>query len=202
MDKLHYIAFISVPSIINKGIAAILKTAERKLKTRVFDSVEDFADATNRSLFTLVIVNSDISGNEMKQIQNIRANIPGAKIIGIISSSPGRNFISLLDDKIYLNDDARKIIEIVDHCLSGNNKSRQKSAGNSLSEREIEVLKLLIKGKTNKEIADELFISIHTVISHRKNITGKLGIKSTAAMAIYAVANNLIDIRDSLNPMK
>ncbi len=202
MDKLHYIAFISVPSIVNIGIAAILKTAERKLKTRVFDSVEEFLNATNRSLFTLVIVNSDISGNEMKQIQNIRANIPDAKIIGIIASSPGRDFIRLLDDKIYLNDDARKIIEIVDLCLSGKNKSKQKSAGNSLSEREIEVLKLLIKGKTNKEIADELFISIHTVISHRKNITGKLGIRSTAAMAIYAVANNLIDIRDSLNLMK
>ena len=54
----------------------------------------------------------------------------------------------------------------------------------------------------NKEIAEELFISIHTVVTHRKNITNKLGIKSTAEMAIYDVANNIIDINESLKLIK
>lgn len=63
-------------------------------------------------------------------------------------------------------------------------------------------MKLLAIGKSNKEIADELYISIHTVVTHRKNITNKLGIKSAAAMAIYAVANNIIDLNDSLNLIK
>ena len=62
-----------------------------------------------------------------------------------------------------------------------------------LSRREIEVLQLLVKGKTAKEIGEELFISVHTVTSHRKNISAKLGIRSISAMAIYAANMKLID---------
>lgn len=61
-----------------------------------------------------------------------------------------------------------------------------------LSAREIEVLILLTKGYINKEIADKLNISQTTVITHRKNITEKLGIKSVAGLAIYAVMNGYI----------
>lgn len=63
----------------------------------------------------------------------------------------------------------------------------------SLSDRESEVIRLVAMGKTNKEIAEELFISIHTVISHRKNITEKLGIKSISGLTVYAMLNHLID---------
>ncbi len=67
-----------------------------------------------------------------------------------------------------------------------------------LSTREISVLTLVAKGKTNKEIADELFISIHTVITHRKNITHKLGIKTVSGLTMYAIIYNLIPA----NPLK
>lgn len=62
-----------------------------------------------------------------------------------------------------------------------------------LSERERDVLVLVAKGYTNKEIASELFISPHTVISHRKNIVHKTGIRSVAGLTVYAVLNKLID---------
>lgn len=62
-----------------------------------------------------------------------------------------------------------------------------------LSAREIEVLVLLTKGLINKEIADKLNISLTTVISHRKNITEKLGIKSVSGLTIYAVMNGYIE---------
>lgn len=63
----------------------------------------------------------------------------------------------------------------------------------SLSPREIEVLRLLARGLINKEIADRLSISINTVLSHRKNITSKLGIKSASGLGIYAVMNGYLD---------
>lgn len=62
-----------------------------------------------------------------------------------------------------------------------------------LSAREIEVLVLITKGCINKEIADKLNISLTTVITHRKNITEKLGIKSVSGLTIYAVMNGYID---------
>ena len=63
-----------------------------------------------------------------------------------------------------------------------------------LSERECEVLRLVVKGLLNKEIADALKISINTVITHRRNITSKLGMRSASALTIYAVTHGLAEI--------
>ena len=63
-----------------------------------------------------------------------------------------------------------------------------------LSEREKDVLIQVVKGLSNKEIADVLCISMHTVISHRKNIARKLNIHSTAGLTIYAIVNKLVDL--------
>ncbi len=65
---------------------------------------------------------------------------------------------------------------------------------NVLSEREEIVLREVALGRTNKEIADNLCISAHTVITHRKNITRKLGIKTVSGLTVYAMLNNLIQI--------
>ncbi len=65
-----------------------------------------------------------------------------------------------------------------------------------LSDREIEVLKVVALGYSNKEIANKLFISINTVITHRKNITEKLEIKTIAGLTVYAMMNNFISPDD------
>lgn len=65
-----------------------------------------------------------------------------------------------------------------------------------LSDREIEVLACIAKGRTNKEIADELCIGLTTVITHRKNIQDKLGIKSVSALTIFAVTHGYVDFND------
>ncbi len=64
----------------------------------------------------------------------------------------------------------------------------------SLSEREKEVIVSLVQGMSNKEIADHLFISTNTVITHRRNIARKLQIHSAAGLTIFAIVNNLVDI--------
>ncbi len=64
----------------------------------------------------------------------------------------------------------------------------------SLTEREIEVLVGVVKGLTNKEIAASLFLSTHTIISHRRNIGRKLEIHSTAGLTIYAIVNKLVTL--------
>lgn len=61
-----------------------------------------------------------------------------------------------------------------------------------LSARETDVLQLIVKGITNKEIADKLNISLNTVLTHRKNITAKLGIKTVSGLTFYAIMNGLI----------
>ena len=65
-----------------------------------------------------------------------------------------------------------------------------------LSNREKEIIALVAKGMANKEIADTLCLSVHTVTTHRRNIASKLQIHSAAGLAIYAILHNIIDISE------
>lgn len=66
----------------------------------------------------------------------------------------------------------------------------------NLSDREKEIVCLVAQGLTNKEIADRLFLSFHTITTYRKNISTKLNIHSTAALTIYAIVQGLVDLRE------
>lgn len=72
--------------------------------------------------------------------------------------------------------------------------SQNPENGETLSERERDVIIGVVQGMSNKEIADHLFISVNTVITHRRNIARKLQIHSAAGLTIYAIVNNLVDI--------
>lgn len=65
-----------------------------------------------------------------------------------------------------------------------------------LSQREKEIVICVVKGMTNKEIADRLFLSIHTVNTHRRNIARKLEIHSAAGLTIYAIVNKLVELSE------
>lgn len=126
MGKLNYIAFISMPIIIKEGIMTVLNPKKRNLKAYTFNNIQELNDYTDKSILNLIIINSDIAGNEIKNINILQSSIPNIKIIGIISNNPNRDFYSLLDNKIYLNDNSSKIAEIVELCLSDENKSKKK----------------------------------------------------------------------------
>ena len=72
----------------------------------------------------------------------------------------------------------------------------ENSSGETLSDREKEVIICVVKGLSNKEIAEQLFISVNTVMTHRRNISRKLQIHSPAGLTIYAIVNGLINLED------
>ncbi len=72
----------------------------------------------------------------------------------------------------------------------------EKQDNNVLTGREIDILRHVALGMANKEIADKLFISTNTVITHRKNITEKLGIKTIPGLTVYAIMNNIINTEE------
>lgn len=65
-----------------------------------------------------------------------------------------------------------------------------------LSEREKEIVQLVVRGMTNKEIAERLFLSVHTVLTHRRNIARKLEIHSATGLTIFAIVNGLVDLNE------
>lgn len=93
--------------------------------------------------------------------------------------------IRSLENKLKKDDISVKI----SHMINKNPDNQE-----TLSDREKDVIVALVQGMTNKEIADHLFISLNTVITHRRNIARKLQIHSPAGLTIYAIVNNLVDI--------
>ena len=94
--------------------------------------------------------------------------------------------IRLLEKKVETDGISTRISDII-------RRAKQEEGCETVSEREKEIIVCLVQGMSNKEIAEQLFISVNTVITHRRNIARKLQIRSVAGLTIYAIANNLID---------
>ena len=118
---------------------------------------------------------------------------------------PRRNKTALLIDsteehgalsstnRITLRSSQETIIEQLQQLFTSDSSSNTTTENNKdLSSREVDVLQLIVKGITNKEIADKLNISLNTVLTHRKNITAKLGIKTVSGLTFYAIMNGII----------
>ena len=85
-------------------------------------------------------------------------------------------------------------IEHLNHTFSDEHKLQEENK--QLTNREIEVLKLIVQGRLNKEIADKLNISLNTVLSHRKNIIAKTGIKTVSGLTFYSISNGYVSPGD------
>lgn len=186
MDNKVYI--VHGAAIVQNGLAEILR---KNFKCVVncysdFNSLnQDELNDTSKSIIFIedVIANSEDylefldESNELKSFSIVNCN----KENNILNSQ----------NTIYLYNSPDEIYEQVKHVLK--NQELVDNETESLSKREVDVLKLLSLGHSNKEIADKLFISTHTVMSHRKNMTEKLGVKSISGLTVYAIINNIID---------
>lgn len=107
------------------------------------------------------------------------------------------------DDTFIINIhcDESTIINKIEQIIASINIPSESMRQSSLSQREIDVLRLIAKGYINKEIAEKLNISFNTVLSHRKNITTKLGIKSASGLGFYAIMNGYISESDLTNSL-
>jgi DNA-binding NarL/FixJ family response regulator len=200
--KNNYKILIIEPSIIVLiGISEFIKSIDASVNITCASSLNNSFKLNLDESFRIVLINPVVFNNSKNNLNKFSAHFNGTNQLGLISSYYDRNLCSNFVDYVYLNDDKETIKTTITTYLKSK-PEKNIAFDNSLSEREKDVLKLLAKGKSHKEIAERLFISIHTVVTHRKNISRKLGVKSTAALVIYAVANNIIDLNNSKNSFK
>jgi DNA-binding CsgD family transcriptional regulator len=171
--------------IIRKGLAAIIRqkyTGEMAVLSDKTELEEQYNECPDTIIFAeqRYIVAEELG---------IFSHNP-AKIVWISSCTSVYSKSTDNSLNIYANQD--DIHELIFKLWKGK-ADENRNQVQDLSAREQDVLKLVSLGHSNKEIADMLYISIHTVISHRKNITEKLGIKSISGLTVYAVLNKLID---------
>lgn len=155
------------------------------------NELNNYSDITNSQI--VILVNSEVDHNHLSKMI---ASIEPTNSIKSILVRPKGEISTCRDDCdccFTLDVQKSRLIDLLNPYLRNLHNADDKKNSAGLSDREKEVVKLVATGKTNKEIANELCISFHTVISHRKNITEKLGIKSISGLTVYAILNNLID---------
>lgn len=185
--KRHKVAIVDSATIVAEGIAAILSRSPRAEVVGIYRHIAEIESiiATAR---VDVVVASVAQYHEIEATTSLN-NIP---VVGMQSSLSEEDIVRRFNATITLYTSAEDVERIVAEAAEQPSEHNI-SESHELSDRERDVLVLVARGFTNKEIASELNISPHTVISHRKNIVHKTGIRSVAGLTVYAVLNKLVD---------
>jgi DNA-binding NarL/FixJ family response regulator len=138
----------------------------------------------------IIIINPTLLNPLEKQKLNLLIqNRINTSLIALVYQYIESSSLHIFDNTIDIRAPKSSIVQTVRDCYSS--QKGKISESYELSERETSVLILVAKGLSSKEIAENLHISVHTVNTHRKNITHKTGIKSVAGLAVYAMIHNL-----------
>ena len=196
-----------VSSLKNIGVCSIVK------------NIDELSSTISSNKFDIVILDYSSSAFNFDSIDLIKSKSPSTKIIAV---TPEINKIAILtaiksgvNSHLLFECDKQEILEAINETLSGNkfycgkvldtiverynevsttstNNSITSCDGVAVSDREIDIIALIAEGNSNKQIADKLCISLHTVNTHRKNIMAKLGVNNTAGIVLYAVREQIL----------
>ena len=197
MDKCRINIAIAEPSaIIYEGLSnVLLREGFNNYHLYHFESIEEILYETPTGKIDFFIVNPSLVKENIKTFHSqkkLRKSLPW---VALVYSFVEKEIIDLFDAIIQITDSSETITRVIHNLISLRFQCKSEPK-EQLTPRETEVLKHLVQGLSNKEIADQLNISIHTVVSHRKNIIQKTGIKSQSGLTIYAISNNIINIED------
>ena len=188
----QYIAIAEESVIVRSG----LSTALRRIPKLTIQSVEirsitALEDCLRTQPIDLLIINPYF--NNYFDIDDFREQIGerDIQVVALTTTYVAPHLLNKYDATIELYDSLTKVNDTIVKLIQ---KDTDDNDQESLTDREKEVVVCVAKGKTNKEIAEELFLSVHTVNTHRKNISKKLQINSPSGLTIYAIVNKLVDI--------
>lgn len=184
--------------IVRKGLVNIINEMSN---TRVVGELEGIKNLLGTSTLAQVVVVAETLLSQVtdEEFETLYAKRKNLMLVCVSHQRPegASPLESTCAEVIYFDDDRETVtakLRGVQEKLADPSKTVQDQV---LSEREVQILKDIALGLSNKEIAEKNFISQHTVITHRKNITNKLGIKTVSGLTIYAMLNKLIAFGDA-----
>lgn len=190
------IAIAETSVIIRGGLTAALKRLSNvKVQPIELLSVEALHDCVRTQCPEMLIVNPAFG--DYFDVAKFREEISGKRIrlIALVTSFVDASLLGKYDESISIFDDLETLSKKIAGLLNVVSEEEMDNQ-DTLSQREKEIVICVVKGMTNKEIAEKLFLSIHTVITHRRNISKKLQIHSAAGLTIYAIVNKLVTLND------
>ncbi|HOU67327.1 MAG TPA: response regulator transcription factor [Paludibacteraceae bacterium] len=191
MKRLRIILVEHSPIIV-EGLTQMLAEALDLDLVKAIPDTTLLEDVLNAHRTDILLINTAVSGLSLPHLlHGVRQLYPDMTVVGLHTAYTDASLLKHFDSLIELEDNQQTVCTKLRESTFAERK--EEGVDNSdLSQREKEVLVLVAKGKINKEIADSLNLSIHTVMTHRKNITRKTGIKSISGLTVYALLNNLI----------
>lgn len=181
--------------IIRKGLVYVLSQLSSVAKVVELKEMENINYQLDLLQPDAVLINPMLLGHSSRQDIRQQLNLDKkTAIIALVYNLIDEQFYRSYDAIIRINDSESKIEETLTNCLNKDQNSQTDLE--DLSDREKEILISVVKGMSNKEIADHHNISIHTAITHRRNITRKLKVHSISGLTIYAIINKLVDISE------
>lgn len=192
-QEIIHVAVADTSIIVRSGLVAVLKRLpDLNIQTIEVTSKEGLQHCMEAHCPDILIVSPLFEGwfdlDSFKQIYGQQE----LKVVALVSVVMDANQLRGYDEQINLFDDVDKLTQKVASLM--NVAADDENKLDALSQREKEIIGCIVRGMTNKEIAEKLFISVHTVITHRRNITRKLQIHSAAGLTIYAIVNKLVEL--------
>jgi len=189
------IAIIEPSEIIVEGISSYCLKSGLPIEIKKYTSLEHFIHKHQTIRHNIVFLNPITIQNIENQWIKFKEKHNELISIAIVYQHFSHNSLALFSQVFYIDNSFQQLIKFISEQKNTNQIKENKE---KLSVREKEILRLLSQGKSIKEIADIIHLSHHTVLTHRKNISAKTGIKTLAGLTVYAISLGIINI-DEMN---
>ena len=211
------LAIADSSALFRLGVRNMARTVDGIAVVGEASTGEDLIELTHSFEVDVVVIDFLAEGFDIDDVRRLKTQRPGVRVLAITDEQRGHTIVNALkagvDSYIKKNCDLGEVEEAIRETSQGGaffcgqilEEIRRESIDVSeldalpiscdpvlLSAREMEVLQLIAEGFTNTQMADKLFLSAHTVTTHRKNIMGKLGVNNTAALVMYAVKTGAV----------
>ena len=194
MSKVTFIV-VEPSYIIRKGLVSLINELPNTIVARELETAQKIVETVAHHRADAVVINTEllrnISATDRKALSTRKKKI-AMVTISCSGIEPTDKIYENVTSEIMLSESKSSVLKKIKDILNQTDPSDSTTDNQELSEREIEILKDVALGLSNKEIAEKNFISPHIVITHRKNITRKLGIKTVSGLTIYAILNKII----------
>ncbi len=201
MSRKKKVLIVEPSIIIKEGLIKILGKSPELDVLRPSDGTEDYAERISVARPDILLINPTVMPYFKRYpVYSLAQEYPHMTIIALVYQYIDNSILHAFHSVLEIRESAERIVDIILEAYASTSDRAEMldpAGGHELTRRETDVLVLVAKGLMSKEIAERLHISVHTVISHRKNITRKTNIKSVAGLALYALMNNLMEEGDA-----